>query len=373
MRIAQVARQFHPKIGGIESCVLNVSRGLINRGHEVKVVTLDRDLRTGAKLDGPSPIASLAVERIPYFGSARYPIAPSWLRRVRDCDVIHIHAIDFFVDSAALANLVGFLKQPVIVTSHGGIFHTSAWAMPKQLYWSHVLKRSLSAVKTVVAVSDTDAKLFQSIVPPEKLVTIPNGVDEAFARAQAPRVRGRIVHAGRVSGSKAIDKVIQLIAQVSDFPELEFVVAGPDENGTRKTLEAEAGRLGVASKVRFLGQLTLSDLANLVASAHLVISGAPHEGFGITTVEALSAGVPVLVTRTGIHDEIVRSGVNGWFWSGLPDTEAVAVLRQALLLPDARLDEMRTAARESARRFSWNPTIDRYEQVLESAYRQSRG
>jgi len=373
MRIGQIARQFHPKIGGIEGCVLNVSRGLIDRGHEVKVVTLDRDLRTGAKLDGPSPIASLPVERIPYFGSARYPIAPSWLRHVADCDVIHIHAIDFFVDSAALAHLAGILKQPVIVTSHGGIFHTSAWAMAKRVYWSHVLGRSLRMVTTVVAVSDSDANLFRDIVPAQKLEIIPNGVDEAFGRVQVARVRGRIVCAGRVSESKAVDKVIQLIAQVSDFPELELVVAGPDENGSRRTLEIEAGRLGVASRVRFAGQLDLTDLAHLVASAHLVISAAPHEGFGITTVEALSAGVPVLVVRTGIHEEIVRSGVNGWFWSGLPDAEAVAVLRQALLLPDARLDAMRTAARESARRFSWNPTIDRYEQVLESAYRQSRG
>lgn len=372
MRIAQVARQFHPKIGGIESCVLNVSRGLIDRGHEVKVITLDRDLRTGRKLGGPAPIDALPVERIPYFGSARYPIAPSWLRYVGDCDVIHIHAVDFFVDSAALARFAGILRQPVIVTSHGGIFHTTRWAIAKRAYWRLVLKRSLRTVTTVVAVSDSDAKLFSSIVPPEKVVTIPNGVDEAFGRAQSRRVRGRIVCAGRVSKAKAIDRVIQLVAKVSETPELELVVAGPDENGTRKGLELEAHRLGVASRVRFVAQLPLPDLANLVSSAHLVISAAPHEGFGITTVEALSAGVPVMVSRTGVHEEIVRSGVNGWFWSGVPDTEAVAVLRQALLLPDARLDEMRMAARESARRFSWDPTIDRYEQVLESAYRQSR-
>jgi alpha-1,3-mannosyltransferase len=372
MRIAEVARQFHPKIGGIESCVLNVSRGLIDRGHRVKVVTLDRDLRTGNRLSDPSPIDSLPVERISYFGSARYPIAPSWLNHVRDCDVIHIHAIDFFVDSAAVARVAGLLRQPVIVTSHGGIFHTTAWAIPKRVYWRYILGRSLRAVTKVVAVSESDAGLFREIVPPEKLVTIPNGVDEAYGRAQSARVRGRIVCAGRVSKAKAIDRVIQLVSRASDLVE-ELVIAGPDEDGTRKALELEAARLGIAPKVRFVGELSLSDLANLVSSAHLVISAAPHEGFGITTVEALSAGVPVMVSRTGIHEEIVRPGDNGWFWLGAPDAEALAVLRQALLLPDARLDEMRIAARESARRFSWDPTIDRYEQVLESAYRQSRG
>src|SRR5687768_14260007 len=100
MRILQVARQFHPKTGGIESCVLNLSRGLIERGHHVEVLTLDRDLRTRRPLDSSASIDSIAIHRIPYVGPRRYPIAPSWLHFIDDFDVIHIHAIDFFVDSA---------------------------------------------------------------------------------------------------------------------------------------------------------------------------------------------------------------------------------------------------------------------------------
>jgi len=364
MRILQVARQFHPKVGGIESCVLNLSRGLIARGHSVEVVTLDRDIRNRRRLEGPSEIDSIRIHRIPYLGPRRYPVAPSWLRFIDDFDVVHIHAIDFFIDSAALARSLGFHHKPIIVTTHGGIFHTTAWRA--------LMKRTLGSATAVVAVSDNDATLFSSIVPREKLVTIPNGIDQAFGAARAPRVWGRLVYVGRVSRAKAIDQVIQLVAALAqEFDQLELVVAGPDENGASLALQHESEARGLGSRVRILGELPLDELATLVASSHLFISAAQHEGFGITTVEALSAGVPVLVTRTGIHEEVVRPNENGWFWSGYPDADAAATLRKALLLPDACLDEMQRAARESAVPFDWKTTTDRYELVLQGAYREN--
>ena len=374
MRILQVARQFYPKIGGIESCVLNLSRGLVARGHHVEVVTLDRDLESGRPLTSPQQIDTIPIHRIPYFGSRRYPIAPSWLKLAGDADVIHIHAIDFFVDSAAFAQLLGRNHKPLVVTTHGGIFHTAAFRVLKNLYWRFILKRTLIAATRVVAVSDKDAALFSSIVPPEKLVTIPNGIDPIFQQTRAPRVRGRLVCIGRVSKAKGVDKVIQLIAALAhEFDDLELIVAGPDENGAADGLRQEAAARGIESRVRIVGELPLIELATLVGSAHLFVSAAQHEGFGITTVEALSAGVPVLVVRTGVHEQIVEPGVNGWFWSGIPDADATRTLRAALLLPDARLDEMRLEARESARPFDWNIATDKYERVLESAYRQSGG
>jgi alpha-1,3-mannosyltransferase len=372
MRILQVARQFYPKIGGIESCVLNLSRGLIERGHHVEIVTLDRDLKTRRPLDSSARIDSIPVHRISYFGPRRYPIAPSWLRFTGDFDVIHIHAIDFFVDSAAFGKLSGFQDKPFVVTTHGGIFHTAAWLPLKNLYWQHILRRSLAAAETVVAVSHHDAVLFSSIVPSHKLVTIPNGIDKVFADARGARVRGRIVSVGRVSEGKAIDKIIHLLPRIaSEFPELELVIAGPDENGAAERLQRTAAALGLSSRVRIAGELPLPELAQLVATAHLFVSAAPHEGFGITTMEALSAGVPVLVTRTGIHEQAIHPEVNGWFWSGLPDDAAAATLRKALLLPDARLDEMQLAARKSAAPFDWKQTTEKYEHVFESVRRKN--
>ena len=372
MRILQVARQFYPKVGGIESCVLNLSRGLVAHGHEVEVVTLNRDLRTRKLLTGPSQIDSIPIYRIPYIGSRRYPIAPAWFRFVDKFDVIHIHAIDFFVDSAAAARFLGLHRKPIVVTTHGGIFHTTAWRRVKDFYWRYVLNLSLQEADKVVAVSPRDEALFKPIVRSDKLVTIPNGIDPAFAEARAARVRGRLVTVGRVTPAKRIDKVIELVARLSgEFPELELIVLGPDENGTSDALRRKSEDLGIALRVRILGERPITELATLIASAHLFVSAAAHEGFGITTVEALSAGVPVMVTRTGIHEDVVRQGDNGWFWSGDADEDAVTTLRQALLLPDARLEQMQLAARASAAPFDWNVATEKYERVFQSLYRKN--
>lgn len=374
MRILQVARQFYPKVGGIESCVLNLSRGLQGRGNTVEVVTLDRDLKSGERLSGPAEIDSIPIHRIPYVGSKRYPVAPSWLGFAHDFDVIHIHAIDFFADSAALTKAIGIHSKPFVVTTHGGIFHTTALLPLKNLYWRYALSRTLAVAHAVVAVSDRDAALFGTIVPEEKIITIPNGIDGAFASARGGRVRGRIVSVGRVTEGKSIEQIVRLLAQIAgDIPGVELLVAGPQEPAAADQVLQTATSLGLKSKVRLVGELPLDQLSKLVATAHLFVSAARHEGFGITTVEALAAGVPVLVTRTGIHEQVVKPGVNGWFWSGLPDEEAVAILRQALLLPDARLDEMQIAARESASPFDWSRTTEKYERVLEGAYRKSLG
>jgi alpha-1,3-mannosyltransferase len=399
MRVLEVARQFYPKVGGIESCVLNLSRGLCARGHTVEVVTLDRDLRDRRPIEAPASIDTVPIHRIPYFGSRRYPIAPTWFRFADDFDVVHIHAIDFFVDSAALARRLGLLRKPIVVTTHGGIFHTPEWRRLKNFYWNRILRHSLAAASTVVAVSDRDVELITPIVPPERIVTIPNGIDPIFRQAGVARRRDssgvgqrrpettypfpdtgfvaasrRLITFGRVSSAKSIDRIVDLFAAVAgEFSDLVLVVAGPDENGATANLRRRSEELGVASRVQFTGAVPREDLAALVASGNLFISAASHEGFGITTVEALSAGVPVLVTHTGVHDQIVNSGVNGWFWSGIPDSDAVAKVREALLLPDARVDEMRIAARDSAAPFDWGLATDKYERVLESAYRQGPG
>src|SRR5205085_12488091 len=153
----------------------------------------------------------------------------------------------------------------------------------KDFYWRNVLLRSLRTADKVVAVSDRDAELFASIVPANRLVTIPNGIDPAFASATRARVRGRIVTVGRITPSKAIDKLIELVAALaSQMSEVELFVAGPDENGAADSLRRHAERVGITTKVKILGELTTEQLATLVASAHVFVSAAAHEGFGIT-------------------------------------------------------------------------------------------
>jgi alpha-1,3-mannosyltransferase len=105
MRIAHVTRQFTPAVGGLENVVHNLARAQLSGGHQVRVITLNRDFaRPDLVLPARENIEGIDVVRLPYRGSRRYPIAPTVLRHIKGADIVHVHAIDFFFDFLALTS-----------------------------------------------------------------------------------------------------------------------------------------------------------------------------------------------------------------------------------------------------------------------------
>ena len=140
MLIVHVVRQFHPGVGGLENVVLELASAQVKAGHRVRVVTLDRlfnDARR-QKLPPSETLDGIEIVRIPYFGSSRYPIAFSALRHIKDADLVHVHAIDFFFDYLAWTKPLHGRK--LVVSTHGGFFHTTYAALLKRV-WFHTLTR----------------------------------------------------------------------------------------------------------------------------------------------------------------------------------------------------------------------------------------
>ena len=98
MKILQLTRQFLPSEGGIESVVEGLGCALQRRGHTVRVATLRTLFATGETASAESVEAGLPVRRMRHWGPKRYPVAPTALAEIRGYDLVHIHAIDFFVD-----------------------------------------------------------------------------------------------------------------------------------------------------------------------------------------------------------------------------------------------------------------------------------
>ncbi|MGO8586944.1 glycosyltransferase, partial [Rhizobium ruizarguesonis] len=71
-------------------------------------------------------IDGIEVVRIPWSGTSRYPLAPQVFRHLADADLVHVHAIYFFFDALAWGRLLH--GRPMIVTTHGGLFHTRKYA-----------------------------------------------------------------------------------------------------------------------------------------------------------------------------------------------------------------------------------------------------
>lgn len=163
MNIVHIVRQFHPALGGIESVVRELASAQVAAGHRVRIVTLNRVFKaTGDNLlPARAVVDGAEVIRVPFFGSTRYPLAPSVIKFIGAADVVHVHAIDFFFDYLAWTKFLH--RKKLVVSTHGGFFHTPYAARLKHLYFLTVTRMSLAMYDCVAAVSIADREMFGKI------------------------------------------------------------------------------------------------------------------------------------------------------------------------------------------------------------------
>jgi len=362
MRILQLTRQFLPAQGGMESVVEGLSVALQQRGHTVQVATLRLVFSTGAKAPAKSVEAGLDVRRMGHWGPRRYPVALTAIGAIRGYDLVHIHAIDFFVDYLSLLRLLH--RVPLVVSTHGGFFHTQ-WATGwKQMYFKTVTRKSLGGVKAVVCVSQHDREMFAKIVPPQHIRVIENGADiDRFRDLKKSIEPGLVLGISRLAENKRVHKVLEAMALLRDrHPCMRLEWAGADFGGQRAALERRVAELGLSGRVRFRGATSREELYRLLQRAHLFVSAASYEGFGLSTIEAMSAATVVVVTAVGAHPDVVEDGVSGL----LMDQDATGLaahMERVLYMPREKLEQIGEAARAAAKRFSWGRIAPRYEQL----------
>ena len=211
MFIVHVVRQFHPGVGGLENVVLELASAQASAGNRVRVVTLDRLFNERASKDCPRsrPSTGSRSYGFPYFGSSRYPIAPAVLRHIKDADLVHVHAIDFFFDYLAWTKPIH--GRTLVASTHGGFFHTAYAAWLKRLWFSTVTRLSMKFYAGVAAVSASDFERFRS-VRPKGMVCIENGVNVSkFYDASGRDFRKSILSIGRFAKNKRIDLLIDFV------------------------------------------------------------------------------------------------------------------------------------------------------------------
>jgi alpha-1,3-mannosyltransferase len=362
MKILQLTRQFLPAEGGMESVVEGLSVALQQNGHTVQVATLRLLFSNGTMAPAESVEAGLKVRRMRHWGPRRYPVAPGVFGAIRGYDLVHIHAIDFFVDFLSLLRLVH--RIPLVISTHGGFFHTQRAFAFKEMYFKTVTRRSLGGVGAVVCVSQHDRQMFSRIVPPQRIRVIENGANiDGLWSLKKRSEPGLVLGVARLAENKRVHKVLEAMASLKDrYPHLRLEWVGADFSGLRTSLERRVIELGLSGRVCFHGAVSREELYRLLERAHLFVSASAYEGFGLSTIEAMSAATVVVVTAVGVHPEVVQDGVSGF----LMDQDAAglaAQMERALSLPGEKLAAIGEQARAATRRFSWSRVAPQYEQL----------
>jgi N-acetyl-alpha-D-glucosaminyl L-malate synthase BshA len=202
-----------------------------------------------------------------------------------------------------------------------------------------------------------------------RIEVIPNFIDPAvYDRARyAPQLEeqagGRkvLMHISNFRPVKRVRDVVRIYARVShEVPSVLVMVGdGPD----RVDAEEEAHKLGVERDVFFLGKLDA--VAPLLASADLFLLPTQSESFGLSALEALASGVPVIGSRAGGLPEVVRDGETGALCA-VGDVDGMASAASRLLRDPARWHAASELAKADARaRFGMEAVVGQYEALYQ--------
>ena len=369
MRIVHVTRQFPPGLGGIEEVVAQLVEAQVRAGHEVRVLTLDRIFTDpDTQLVARDDWMGAQVMRFPYRGSMRYPFAPAVLGHVRDADVVHVHAIDFFFDFMSFAR--PWHRRPMVATTHGGFFHTEAHARLKRLWFATITRAAARGYDRIVACSSPDFDMF-SAISRDNLALIENGVDiSKFAERASREATKKLVAIGRFSFNKKPDRLLDAMAELGKIdPDFSLDLIGGEFDWTREKLAAEIAARGLGARVRLHVGASNAQIAEIISGASLFVSASVHEGFGISLIEALSAGLlPVVEANAAFKSFAGRVSD-----AVLTDYAQPAGAAAAIMAAHARLAAdpaaMRARLVAAAQPFAWPGVAERYMQVYAEAAR----
>ncbi len=348
-------------LGGAEIQTISLMEELRKRGHTVEFLgscqTLlrlchERGFPAWELRIGPPPVTKWGVV--------------SFLWRRRSVRKVLAEALESFGDLHALVMLS--MTEKLLLTSAATekklrvlwVEHDRIGRWLKRNPWLRLLRARSKRVTTVV-VSDLSRTLYVKKLKwdPAKTVTIPNGIDlDRFAHVK-PHRAGRRLHLGcvaRLSKEKGVDVLIEAITDLPTMT-LDIVGTGPLE----KEWQVLSSTRGNRERIRFFREMHLDDFYGTIDA--LVLPSRDHDPFGLVAAEAMSIGIPVIVTdacgiagsmRDGVHGRVVKAG----------SSEAMRTALLSLQHTDKRHAWAKAGQKLVRERFTLKAMVDAYESLL---------
>jgi glycosyltransferase involved in cell wall biosynthesis len=309
--------------GGPSQVIRMVAEGLAERGVSVQVATTDDD----GPRRLPVPLGAPVQEgKVTYWYFARQ-IRPyicswqlaSWLwRRAREFDLVHIHTVFSYASTAAamIAKAWGvpYIVRPLGVLNRWGFENRKPFL--KRLSFAAIDKRILSHAAAVQYTSEQERVEAERLCPGLPSVILPNPVRISetwdpppnLSRSGAPEPV--LLFMSRLDQKKGLDLLIRAFAKVKRrFPESRLAVAGSGDDAWEKSLRALAEKEQVADRIEWAGFVSGAAKRRMLERAALFVLPSYSENFGVAVVEAMAAGLPVVISdQIGIHPAITEGG-----------------------------------------------------------------
>ncbi|MEZ5978526.1 MAG: glycosyltransferase [Planctomycetota bacterium] len=365
MRVLQIVPSYLPawRYGGPVRSVHGLATGLVRLGHDVRVLTTDRD--DGAVLDVPTgrdvELDGARVRYLEVRGPERLRRAPALAATLRELagevDVVHVHGL-FNAFGAAACRTARRIGLPYVVSPRGMLMRDALrlrGAGRKRAWLALFERKNLEAAAAIHVTARNEWDELDEVagVRWPRRVLVPNAVERAVHDGSTDGLSDEVrevvggapfaLFLGRVNRKKGLDRLARALA-VADR-RVRVVVAGPDD-GFLAELLALRSQLGLEDRLRVLGAVSGRDRAALVDRAHLAVLASYSENFGNAPAESLAVGRPALVTPEVGMAELVERYDAGAVVAGEPKVFGAALSR--LFTDDVAYERARLGAEIAA-------------------------
>jgi len=356
MKILHIAPTFSPAIGGIETVVRALTLNLRSNGIASDVLHIspkNKERRQDRVDDG-------TVWRVPLFPNRLVGVTPPLGSLLAGYDLLHVHDPQGMALSGNV--LVQGRGKKKVLSTHGGYFHTADYSFLKQLHWKLFAGVILNRYDAVFASSTADRDTFKSKAPHVRLMANGVNVSKFVSIDRNPALSAtRWIYWGRLSQNKRIDLVVDTVKRARDAGlDIDLTIAGGDFDGLLPSIQAQISRYGLNEHIRVAGQLSDADLLAELAAHTVFITASEYEGFGLSVIEAMAAGLMVICRNLAPLNSFVVPGKNGALIAFDGNPADLASIKALCTVPPAGISMMQKFARATALPHSWETVVKQY-------------
>lgn len=364
MKILLATDVYSPMINGVVVSVQNLYKQLQDKGHDVRILTLSEN-RTSRMEGNIYFVGSLPVMIYPKTRMTAKPIHPYVRELIRwKPDIIHTHTE--FTTYIHARFIAGRTQAPMVHTYHTLYEDYTHYLFPSRRVGKKAVvmmtRFVLSRATEVIVPTNKVMGVLKSYGVRRVIVEIPTGINlERFGQELEPTEKLElrktwnipaenqvILTVGRLGKEKNIHELIDRLKPIFERGEkLTFLIVG--DGPAREELESQVCNLNLEKHIRFTGMIPPDQISRYYHLGDIFISSSTSETQGLTYIEAMASGLPLVVRRDECLKGVVEEGINGYTFIDQEDFENYLM---ALLNDPIKLESFKKSARRKARSFS---------------------
>ena len=365
----------YPTFGGSGVVATELGIALSSKGHDIHFVTYHQPVRLEALRHPNIHFHEVNVPDYPLFKYQPYELALSSrlleVIKLHNIDVLHVHYAIPHAYAAYMAKKMledEGIRIPIVTTLHG----TDITLVGSHPFYRPAVTFSINHSDRVTAVSEslkqdtlrlfeikTNIKVIPNFIDVEKIESAGMPCDRSLLAAKEEKI---LTHISNFRPLKRIMDVIHIFEKVADkLPsKLMMVGEGPEKIKAIRYFEQN----GLEDRILFLGNS--NEIDKILCFSDLFLLPSEQESFGLSALEAMAHGVPVISSDAGGISEVNKDGYSG-FISPIGDLEAMSENALKLLLDSELHLKFKQQAKAQASLFSLQKIVGQYEEIYSDA------